>query len=83
MSEHHFGELLEGELWEFVVFFSDEIFIVPMSVRLGVSEIMITLALATYACSTWKHIRSSDVNSSSGRLRMNRLGERLVRESGF
>ena len=70
--EQHCGELFEWQWWEFGILFTNKIFVEPVT-RTYNEWWAPSRKIETYACSTWKHIRSSDASSSSGRLRIKRL----------
>lgn len=73
--KQHRRKLFEWKWWELGILFSYKIFVEPVSNLLrdenaGGKQ---SERGSTHACSTWKHIRSKEDNSSSGRLSMKRL----------
>ncbi len=72
--EERLGEGFQRIGWELVgTLLADEVFIVPMAVAKALGSDQRRRRVVTYACSTWKHTRSTDVSSSSGRFKMKRL----------
>lgn len=80
-------ECLESHRWEAWLLFPDEVLIVPVTgpeqYETNAYDIQHCCDASiydptTYACSTWKHMRSTDTSSSSGRLRMKRLSHRGI-----
>lgn len=74
--EEHCGEFFERKRGKRRILLAYEVFIKPVS-RYTDQLSLMGLLEGTYACSTWKHIRSSEASSSSGRFRMNRLKYRV------
>ena len=76
------GKTLERVGRKCRVFFSDEVFVVPMSTEaMRSGKRRLRQRNEAYACSTWKHTRSMDCSSSSGRLRIKRLPEKSQKDA--
>jgi hypothetical protein len=71
--EQHCRKLLQRKRWEFWILFSNKILVEPMTENGWACRAKWNKVGDAHACSTWKHIRSREASSSSGRLRMKRL----------
>lgn len=73
--EQHGRKFLERKRRISWILFADKILVKPMPDVAKVSYLdrIEMWSKVADACSTWKHMRSTDSSSSSGRLRMNRL----------